>query len=134
VQVCRFFRDIITQSAVFQYKIELGANGMEDGPPFGLSVAARLDKLQRHQAAWEDLNWSEHKTVDMLTGRIWELFGGVLAQATGKDSLTFRQLPSHHRGIEEKIWTVDISKFNVRDFTFDPSQDLLVVAEKPRQL
>ena len=107
---------------------------MEDGPPFGLSVAARLDRLQRHQAAWKDLNWSEYKTVNMLAGHIWELFGGVLAQATGTDLLTFRQLPSHHRGIEEKIWTVDISRLNVRDFTFDPSQDLLVVAEKPRQL
>jgi hypothetical protein len=70
----------------------------------------------------------------MLTGRIWELYGGVLAQATGRNLLSFRQLPSHFRGIEEKTWTVDISQSGVRDFTFDNSQDLLVIAEKPRLL
>jgi hypothetical protein len=107
---------------------------MEDGPPDGLNVAARLDRLQRRQAAWDGLKWAEDKSYEMSTGHIWELYDGVLAQAMGKDLLMFRQLPSHYRGIEEKTWTVDISQFNVRDFTFNTSEDLLVLASRPQQL
>jgi hypothetical protein len=107
---------------------------MEDGPPGGSNIPARLDRLIRRQAAWDDLKWTEDQSIEMLTGRIWELYGGVLAQATRKDLLLFRQLPSQYRGIVEKTWTVDISKIDVRDFTFDNAQSLLVLAEKPRPL
>jgi hypothetical protein len=107
---------------------------MMDGPPGGLDVAARLDRLVRRQAAWDDLKCTEDKSIEMLTGGVWELYGGVFAQATGRDVLTFRRLSSHYRGIMENVWTVDISQIDMRDFTFDNSQDLLVIAEKPRLL
>jgi len=107
---------------------------MEDGPYSRLNIADRLDRLKRRQAAWINLNWTDDKSVEILTGRIWELYGGVLAQATGRELLSFRRLPSHYRGIEEKTWTIDISQTDMRDFTFDNSQELLVIAEKPRLL
>lgn len=107
---------------------------MEDGPPGGLDVAARLERLKRRQVAWHKLKWAEDKTINMLTGRVWELYGGILAQAAGNDILSFRRLPSYYRSIPENSWTVDVSQINIRDFTFDGSQDLLVIAEKPRLL
>lgn len=133
-QVCRLFRAIISEAVIFQYKIELGANGMEDGPSSALSAAHRLEKLKKHQAAWDELKWTEDKTVDMSIGHVWELYGGVLAQSNLNRAIFCRQLPSHLRGIEEKTWTVDISSFDLRDFTMDPSQDLLAIAEKPRSM
>jgi hypothetical protein len=131
LQVCCFFRNVISETAIFQYKIELFVNGMVDGPPDGLDVATRLDRLVRRQAAWDNLKCTEDKSVDMLAGSVWELYGGVLAQATRREFLTFRQLPSQYRGISERVWTVDVSQIDLRDFTFDNAQDLLVIAEKP---
>ena len=131
-QVCRLFRDLIAESTVLQYKIELGAHGLEDGPPHeDLSPALRLEKLVARQRAWDTLQWVDDKSREMLTGLVWELYGGVLAQAENENNLVFCRLPSHFRGIEEKRWTVDISAFSLRDFGMDPSQDLLVIAEKP---
>lgn len=105
---------------------------MEDGPPGGgLSPAPRLEKLIARQRAWDTLKWADDKSFEMLTGQVWELYGGVLAQAESENSLVFCRLPSYFRGIEEKRWTVDISAFKVRDFGMDPSQDLLVIAETP---
>jgi hypothetical protein len=136
LQICCFFRNIISKAASFQYKIELGASGMMNGPSGGLDAAARLDRLVRRQAAWIDLKCTDDKSIEMLSsyGGVWELYGGIFAQATGRDVLTFRRLPSHYRGITEDFWTVDISQVDMRDFTFDNSQDLLVIAEKPRLL
>lgn len=106
---------------------------MEDGPSSLFSAADKLEKLKKRQAAWNELKWTEDKSVDSSTGHLWELYGGVLAQASANHrSISFRQLPSNHRGIEEKTWTVDVSDLAVRDFTMDPSQDLLVIARKPR--
>lgn len=124
---------MINETAILQYKIELGANGMKDGAFSSLSASEKLDRLKNYRLAWDGLQWSEDKTVEMTMGQIWELYGGVLAQARpGKEVLQFRQLSSRYRSIEEKTWTVDVSKFAVRDFTMDSSQDLLVIAEKPR--
>lgn len=104
---------------------------MEDGPPGEFSAPDRLARLKLRQAAWDCLKWTNDRRIDMLVGQVWELYGGVLAQSTPDRVIFFRQLPSHYRGIEEKTWTVDASEFNMRDFSMDPSQDLLVVAERP---
>lgn len=105
---------------------------MDDGPPGRFSPSSRLERLRRHQYAWDTLKWTTDTKFDMMTGHVWELYGGVLAQAEEGRRLSFRQLPSSHRGIEEKSWLVDISDIDLRDFSMDPSQDLLVIAEKPR--
>lgn len=67
----------------------------------------------------------------MLVGQTWELYGGVLAQGPDSSSLTFRQLPSELRGIEEKEWMISDIGFNIRDFGMDPAQDLLVAIQVP---
>ena len=44
------------------------------------------------------------------------------------NAIDFVQLPSRLRGIPMRQWRL-IFDFNVRDFSMDPSQDLLVIIE-----
>ena len=67
----------------------------------------------------------------MESGGLWELYGGVLAQSTEEGTLTFIQLPSDLRSIEEEVWTLGNFGLVVRDFGMDPSQDLLVLIQSP---
>lgn len=105
--------------------------GQEDGFTSTLSPAERLQLLRRHQAAWTSLEPCYEKAVPMLVGNTWELYGGVLAQGPDSSSLTFRQLPSELRGIEEKQWMISDMGFEIRDFGMDPAQDLLVAIQRP---
>lgn len=127
--MCRLFADIIADSAEMQYKVELAVAGMEDGPPSALSSADRLKLLRTHQATWKDLNWTSEKVVPMLAGGVWELYGGVLAQAKTRDSLCLMQLASELRGIPEKEWELQLP-MHIRDFGMEPALDLLVVIEE----
>ncbi|KZT05998.1 uncharacterized protein LAESUDRAFT_680684 [Laetiporus sulphureus 93-53] len=129
--VCHLFDDLVKTAALLQYKVDLAVAGMEDGPPSIESPAERLQLLKKHQEAWRSLNFKDDKIIPMLKGEVWELYGGVLAQARSSNTLSFRQLPSIMRGIEEKEWVVEAMGFEIRDFTMDPSQDLLVVIQKP---
>lgn len=117
--------------SVIQYKIELLATGMEDGPPGGLSPAQRLEKLRKYQDAWRTLRMSRKDEVKMLSGQVWELYGGVFAQGRGSRAIKFWQLPSVIRGVKEEEWEHDDLGINIRDFGMDPSQDLLVMIERP---
>ncbi|EPT03889.1 hypothetical protein FOMPIDRAFT_74431 [Fomitopsis schrenkii] len=130
-EVCHLFNAIITESAVLQYKLELAKAGQEDGSANTLSPAERLQLLRKHQAAWTSLEHSYEKVVPMVIGQTWELYGGVLAQGPDSSSLTFRQLPSELRGIEEKEWAISDLGFQIRDFGMDPAQDLLVAIQMP---
>lgn len=116
----------MTNMAELRYKIELAAAGMEDGPPSTLSNSDRLERLLQHQEVWKALRWQSETIVPMTRGGVWEFYGGVLAQARGRETLLFKQISSKFKNIEEKDWECDL-KLRVRDFTMDPAQDLLVV-------
>ncbi|KAH7913000.1 hypothetical protein BJ138DRAFT_1178386 [Hygrophoropsis aurantiaca] len=131
-QICRLFHTVIEGDASLQYTIELSVAGLDDGPNSPQGPADRLDLLRKQQSGWNNLDWTDFKIVPRPGGGLWELCGGVLAQSTNSGTLVFRQLPSHYRGITERQWEVDISDIPVRDFTMDPSQDLLVLVECPR--
>lgn len=128
-QVCRLLKDIMDTDVRTQYKIELAAAGMEDGPPSTLTSAERLRVLKAHQEAWDKLAWTSREEVPMHQGGVWELYGGVLAQGDGSRTLAFKQLPSAIRGIEEREWRIEDVGVNIRDFGMDPAQDLLVIIE-----
>lgn len=126
--MCRLFRAAISQNSVLQYTIELAAAGKEDNPRCILDYASRLDTLRKYQDAWRALRWTEVENIDMLQGNLWELSGGVLAQTSrGNTEILFRQLPSRIRKIEQKTWSVSTQELHLRDFTMDPSQDLMVL-------
>lgn len=117
-----------------QYIIELAAAGQTNGPEVisGTTSSSRLEALKNHQSSWGSLKWSRELRIPMEDGGLWELYGGILAQSTEEGaSLTFIQLPSDLRSIEEKAWTLADLGLVVRDFGMDPSQDLLVLIERP---
>ena len=116
-----------------RYIIELAAAGQIDGPEASsIPLASRLEALRKHQSSWGNLKWSRELRIPMENGGLWGLYGGILAQSTIQGTLTFTQLPSDLRSIEEKVWTLGPNLgLVVRDFCMDPSQDLLVLIEGP---
>lgn len=131
-KVCRLFDTLVTANSALQYILELAAAGKEDNPHSCLDYSRRLDILRKHQAAWRTLQWTGVKDIHMLRGNLWELYGGILAQSDINDTICFRRLPSRIRGIEETVWSVSTSGLDLRDFTLDPAQDLLVLIARPR--
>ena len=128
-QVCTLFKRLIDGDIHAQYKIELALAGMEDGPPSALTPSDRLAILRERQNAWKTLTWKARTEYDMRRGGVWELYGGVLAQADGESKLVCAQLPSVIRRIEEKEWTIEDVGVKIRDFGMDPAQDLLIIIE-----
>ncbi|RDB28805.1 hypothetical protein Hypma_015693 [Hypsizygus marmoreus] len=131
-QVSKLFDALISQISSLQLVIELYAAGQEDGPKPTFGPAARLEALEKHQAAWDNFDWTKDQSIPMLGGGLWELYGGVLAQSTTDGAICLRRLASDCRSIPELEWTVGGFGFPVRDFSLDPSQDLLVLVEAPK--
>ena len=76
------------------------------------------------------MQWRTTKTIDMLRGGVWELYGGVLAQSKGRNTLVFDQLPSEIRNIQEDRWElVPDGLKSIRDFAMEPACNLLVIIE-----
>jgi len=122
---------LIEETAALQYKIELAASGMQDGPPSHVGSVARLANLTRYEESWNTLTWTQDQSISMTKGRCWELCGGVFAQhIPDTNTLKFWQLPSTHRGIETRHWSVPVLDLTVRDFGMDAAQDLLVLIEE----
>ena len=132
-QVCNSFRNIITTTTSLQYIIELALAGQVDNPQCNLSAAARIDILRKHQSASRTLDWSRKYSISLGSGGLWELYGGVFGMSTTDGALAFHQLPSDLRSVEQKMWTIgpDFGIREMRDFTMDPAQDLLVLFETP---
>ncbi|EPQ55952.1 hypothetical protein GLOTRDRAFT_138664 [Gloeophyllum trabeum ATCC 11539] len=132
-RVCHRIKNIIDESVVLQYKIELAVAGMEDGPTSAISVSERLQRLKNYTEAWKTMSFSPEVETVTLTGNLWELCGGVLglSDRAKPATLMFRKLPAIARGIEGKEWTIEDVGFPIRDFKMDPSQDLLVMIELP---
>ncbi|KIM47851.1 hypothetical protein M413DRAFT_439532 [Hebeloma cylindrosporum] len=131
-QVCHSFREMILGSAALQYVIQLAENGQREGPCCSTWTSAdRLARLASHQSSWNKLAWNREIIVPMTDGTSWELYGGVLAQTTSDGKISFHQLPSDLRCIEEEEWSVDVDMgFEIRDFSMNPSVGLLVLVEE----
>ena len=105
---------------------------MEDGPLGDLTTSERLDLLRRYEVSWKNLEWNEHKPIPPPL-RDWlgmHSYGNVLTCMCGGEfeTIDFIQLPSRLRGIPMQQWTLRFN-FEVREFTLDSSQDLLVAVE-----
>ena len=133
LQVNSFFKSLIDETTTFQYRIALFASGMEDGPPGHMTTSERFDLLRKYEASWKTIEWTEHNSLISGTGGVWELYGNVWAHSKERDDvIEFVQLPSRIRGIPMRQWTLRF-EFSVRDFSMDPSQDLLVAIENFRK-
>ena len=96
-----------------------------------MDISQRLELLREHQKAWENLDFtSDFRTyLEWFIPFTWELQGGVLSQQTANHSMMFIRIPSKIRGIPRKEWTIENLGFQFRNYTFDPSQNLLVALE-----
>lgn len=130
-QVCKFFDDIVTNNPVFQYKVQLALCGMEDSVDCALSTVDRLARLNDYKRDWDGFGWSSILDIPRRIGEPgqWELLGGVFGRATKAGAISMTQIPSRVLGIPPKSWVVDELPFTINDYTFDPSQNLLVIIE-----
>ena len=124
---------MIDETIAFQYRIALFASGLTNGAPGDLTTSERFDLLRKYEASWKNIERNEHNTIISGQGGVWELYGNVWAHSKERDDvIEFVQLPSRIRGIPMRQWTLRF-EFAVRDFSMDPSQDLLVAIENFRK-
>lgn len=120
---------MIDETAALQYHIALHSSGMVDGPPGLLSTSERLSLLRSYETSWKNVDWNTQTSLPVPNGSLWELNGNVWAHSRGVDSIDFVQIPSRLRGIPLRQWTLKLDS-PIRDFSMDPSQDLLVTIRR----
>ncbi|KAI0058200.1 hypothetical protein BV25DRAFT_1305561 [Artomyces pyxidatus] len=147
---CRELNNVIKDSVILQYKIELAASGMVDCPGGQLSTVSRLEMLQRHQRAWRDFSVLEPVLIPPPRGlgeneRAMVIFSeGILAylyvESGGPNStICFTQLPSKLRRVDYRRWYLHYDRrlrLLFEDLSIDASQDLLlfVTASEDRNI
>jgi hypothetical protein len=131
--VCKALKDHVEAAKETQYIIELALAGMEHNPNNTWSSAERLESLRKYRSGWEKLEWSSESEIPLRDFGMWDLYGGILAQADRTQTFHFIRLPSDSRRIKQKSWTIkpNVGDAVVKDFAFDPSQDLLTLVTPP---
>jgi len=131
-QLNRFMNDVVKQSPLIQYRVELFLYGFHDdfsGRSIG-SVAARRDQLRTHLSRWSRLEPAEI-TVVKLPGPLGDhkILGGVFSMVVGEQltRLHFIRLPSASRGITQEEWALDNLHIPIDGYVTDPSSDVLIV-------
>lgn len=125
-----------TTSPLVQYQIELELAGLEDGPARSSDLKTRRLAVSTYRRRWNTLDWRTPIRAPFWdNGNIWDLCGGIFGQGnvgTRGRAFHFTRLPSHARGVKT-IESWDFKnigvKDGVRDFTFVPSLDLLVLLD-----
>lgn len=111
--------------------MDLARNGLH-GDVTTPDIRKRVDILRRWKAGWGKPA-TEQRQLYLLDGPTWELYGNVLAtEDESLNMLKFTRLPSPTvtTSALEDTWSIPISDITVlRDFSMDPSQDLLVLLE-----
>ncbi|KAI0269992.1 hypothetical protein BC834DRAFT_582190 [Gloeopeniophorella convolvens] len=123
----RRLREIISDSLVLQYHIQLAASGLCDGPVNEISTAERTNALQAYNKAWLELGWSSHDIIE-LSGPGMPHFSDGIAVSLSSDrrALVVNQLPSRLRKLEAHCWTLTFD-FVIAGFAVDASQDLVAI-------
>ncbi|KAH7106751.1 hypothetical protein BKA62DRAFT_684981 [Auriculariales sp. MPI-PUGE-AT-0066] len=136
---CTLLQAALDASPETQFRIELEVSGMAAGPLGQLSTRDALDQVKAKQRAWEQLTVSDPIPAPFFhNGWIWDLFGGVFGQGSIANGVRnrsnqgrkfhFTQLPGPGHD-EITTWSFpDIGvPHGVRDFTFDPGLDLMLL-------
>lgn len=132
--VCRQLHALVATSLNLQYRVELAAEGLIDGPPGGpaSTTAARMDVLLERRVAWRALRPRRRASV-ALAGHChaYELVGGLFAKALEEFGAARRLVASWlpSSTADETRLVVDDLGVRVKDFALDPAQDLIVLLE-----
>ncbi|KAI9437282.1 hypothetical protein H4582DRAFT_1959035 [Lactarius indigo] len=138
-QTCRSLRQVISHSMQMQYKIALFSCGMRDGPRTDMNHEVQLKRLLAHDAAWQQLAWTDARLMPHLSGSLhpMAISGSTFAFASfgpGPVSglkLLIQQFPSSLRDVEARQWELlfQFPGSAVHDVLMDVSQDLLIILE-----
>ncbi|KAG9019162.1 hypothetical protein FRB90_005735 [Tulasnella sp. 427] len=136
-QICRTLNTIINQTPAIQYKLELELYGMVDDKRSKLPIVQRLELLRRNNEVWQE--WTISSDIKQSGGRLptYDFQKGILAigKSTIDPSFTsaieFHQLKSKALDSPAIVWSCPDLGLQVKDFTTDPDQDLIVLLEIP---
>ncbi|KAI0041251.1 hypothetical protein FA95DRAFT_1611156 [Auriscalpium vulgare] len=136
-RTCRKIKNVVDNSINLQYKIELGASAMCEGPGARhLSAVSKLERLREYKDTRAGpIRLEELPFVPALVSgsATWNIHTSVTTLVSSNDeddglSVYVQQMPSAARGIEERHWSVTLGAA-YRVAAVDASQDLLVVQE-----
>ncbi|KAI0790421.1 hypothetical protein C8Q75DRAFT_115451 [Abortiporus biennis] len=135
-QVCRHFHDIVSGSPMLQFKFELAALGLVEGPSAeNYDLRFKQDLLKRYQNVWDSPSSKTFKSHTIPPDPIAEYESLDLAQycenviamgIAGSQDIEMILLESPLHRIQEKRWKIHVEK-PINNFCICPSQDLLVV-------
>lgn len=138
VKTCRLLHWLVNDTPTLQYVMQLELSGFQDCDTTSeLTTMDRLVELETQRANWSNLRFRKQATFPMPeNSRVWELAGGVLAHGLPAEDVTrglaFVELPSVALGTPGRTWHYTDLGMPIRDFSMDPSQDLVVVLGKAR--
>lgn len=129
--------NLIEETTILNYYIELYADGMVNVEDCKLSVAERLSQLRSRRQAWRDIKL-ESRPFPLIPGtwNAYELVDGIFSKTlnTAGDNIArgilFASLPSRHD--PGSLVTFEDLGITFRDFAMDPSQDLIVYMQCSR--
>ncbi|KAL4079588.1 hypothetical protein J3A83DRAFT_1128178 [Scleroderma citrinum] len=130
-QICRTIKTAIDHSELLQYTIDLGFFRMTEIPSDRrrVPVATRRKELREFESSWRNLRYRRRCDFPLLTsGPVYEFVGGIYALAR-ENGLHFSVLPHnpHSESKPTRTWHHPVDMTTMVDFTFCPSQDLLVI-------
>ncbi|KAH9884816.1 hypothetical protein C8Q73DRAFT_718996 [Cubamyces lactineus] len=143
-QVCCRWRELIDSDATLQYKIELWANDMIDGPPSEIGVEDRLRRLREYQERWDDCELICHSSAEFdHRDATWcieapSTDGSVAYRVSGDNfsNLVVVSPPSTLRHVDRRMWTVPLAYIPgiILSIATDAEQGLVLVATRPHGL
>ncbi|KAG8934414.1 hypothetical protein FRC01_003087 [Tulasnella sp. 417] len=139
-QICCALNTIIKDTLALQYKLELDSSGMVDDRSSTLPIARRIELLQRQQKVWHE--WTPATDFKQSNGRLptYDFQKGILTIGKSHDdssvtrAIEFHKLRSSALGSSHTLWSCNDLEVDVKDFTTDPDQDLIVLLERPIHL
>ncbi|KAG9051117.1 hypothetical protein FS837_011963 [Tulasnella sp. UAMH 9824] len=137
LQICRTLYTIIADTRSLQYKLELESNGMVDDQSSPLPIARRVELMRRQNKVWHE--WTPATDFKQSNGRLptYDFQKGILSigKSTDDSSMTraieFHRLRSAALDSPHTLWSCNDLEVDVKDFTTDPDQDLIVLLERP---
>lgn len=130
--------DVIEETMILKYQIELYADGLVDREGCELPIAERLSELRIRRQAWKEINW-ERQRFPLIPGswNAYELVDGIFSKTLNSigdntaRGIMFASLPSRYDTTGSLILYEDLG-ITFRDFAMDPTQDLIVYMQCSR--
>ncbi|KAI8977790.1 hypothetical protein BD414DRAFT_495635 [Trametes punicea] len=133
--VCTTLNTVIDANAALLYRIELGIEGLVDGPSGGFCTSDRLKQLFERRNRWLALDWSHvlalkpHEIIPQ-TALPYELQGGIFLSVKNRSGqITINKTVLPTREDLDARHASHALQVKALDITADPTQDLLVMLD-----